>query len=104
MLAKLFESLFPSNLPPLSKDSAQWTGDALSAKLKAMNPASAAHQRRAKEMQALIEECIANSKEGKAMGSAHAVRRADTGKLTVPTAELCLDYYAIARFLSSAQS
>lgn len=101
MLAKLYDTLFPTSFPILTNNPAHWTGDALSAKLKAMNPALPSHRNRAEEMRTLIDSCIANSREGLLFGSAAAVRRAETGKLTIPTAELCLDYREISMFLSN---
>jgi hypothetical protein len=100
MLAKLYDTLFPTKFPQLSANPLQWTGNALTVKLRAMNPALPSHRRRAKELQELVDSCIAKSKEGKTFGSAAAVRRADTGLLTVPTAELCLDYREISMFLA----
>lgn len=100
MLAKLYDTLFPTQFPALSSNPLQWTGQALTVKLRSLNPARPSHRRRAKELQQLVDSCIANSKEGKMFGSAAAVRRADTGVLTVPTAELCLDYREISMFLA----
>jgi hypothetical protein len=100
MLAKLYDTFFPTEFPKLSANPSHWTGEALNAKLRSMNPALPSHRRRAKELQALIDSCIANSKEGKSFGSAAAVRRAEAGRLTVPTAELCLDYREISMFLA----
>lgn len=100
MLAKLYDTLFPTEFPKLSANPSHWTGDALTAKLSAMNPALPSHRRRAKELQELVDGCIAISKEGKLFGSAAAVRRAQPGLLTVPTTELCLDYREISMFLA----
>lgn len=101
MLAKLYDTLFPTNFPTLSTNPAHWTGDALSAKLKTMNPELPSHRNRAEKMRKLIDSCIANTREGQQFGCAAAVRRAGTGKLTIPTAELCLDYREISMFLSN---
>lgn len=100
MLAKLYDTFFPTKFPQLSANPVQWTGDALNLKLRSMNPSLPSHRRRAKELQELVDSAIANSKEGKMFGSAAAVRRAETGMLTVPTAELCLDYREISMFLA----
>jgi hypothetical protein len=100
MLAKLYDTFFPTEFTKLPADPVHWTGDALTAKLRSLNPALPSHRRRAEELQALVDSCIANSKEGKMLGSAAAVRRAETGALTVPTAELCLDYREIRMFLA----
>lgn len=102
MLAKLYDTLFPTEFPKLSANPQHWTGDALTQKLDSMNPALPSHRRRAEELQALVDACIAKTKEGLLFGSAAAVRRADTGKLTIPTAELCLDYREIKMFLAKA--
>jgi hypothetical protein len=101
MLAKLYDTFFPTNFPALTNNPAHWTGDALSAKLKAMDPALPSHRNRAEEMRKLIDSCIASSREGQLLGSAAAVRRAYTGTLTIPTAELCLDYREVSMFLSN---
>jgi hypothetical protein len=101
MFSKLIDSLFPTQFTRLSSDSAHWTGDALSNTLKALNPAMPSHIARAREIRKAIDECIADSREAQVLGCAASVRRADTGKLTVYTADLVDDYRAVSRFINA---